>query len=103
MKLESIQQMKRLMDARDLLDSVVAQCTTMINSLRRALDHTETALTVPTDKEAIGQLAALHNFAVRLSHEVLGTCEACRSLAETLEVLASEVTVHEEHIPAGVS
>ena len=101
MKPESVQQMKRLMNARDLLRNAVAQCTTMIDSLRGALEHAQAAL--PADEDAVGQITALRELVARLSHETLGTCEACKSLAEMLEVLASEVTAHEEHIPAGVS
>jgi len=103
MKPTSIQQMKRLMDARDLLRSAVAQCTTSIDSLRNALEHAQAALPAPVDEEAVGQITALGELLARLSHESLETCEACRGLAETLEVLTHEVTVHEEHIPARVS
>jgi hypothetical protein len=103
MKPESIQQMKRLMDARDLLRSAIAQYTTSINTLKGALEHTEAALTAPPDEEAAGQITALREFVTRLSHESLGACETCSALAEILEVLASEVTVREEHVPAGVS
>lgn len=103
MKPESVQQMKRLMDARDLLRSAVAQYTTTIDSLRDALEHAQAALPVPVDEEATGQIMALRELVARLSHESLETREACTGLAETLEVLASEVTAHEEHIPAGVS
>ena len=103
MKPESAQQVKRLLDARDLLRSASTQCTTMINSLRAALEHTQAALTVPLDEETAGQVAALRKFINQLSREALGTYETCRGLSETLEVLASEVTVLEEHTPAGVS
>ena len=103
MKPESVQQMKRLLDARDFLRCAVAQCTTTIDSLRGGLEHAQAALPVPADEGATGEITALRELVARLSHESLGTCEAYRDLAETLEVLASEVTAHEEHIPAGVS
>jgi hypothetical protein len=103
MKPDSIQQMTRLMDARNLLRAAIVQYTTSINTLRGALEHTEAALTAPADEEAAGQILELRAFIARVSHESLGVCGACSALAETLEVLASEVTVREEHVPAGVS
>lgn len=100
---ESVQQIKRLLDARDLLRNAAAQYTTTIHNLQGALEHTEAALTAPADEEATRQIDVLRESVEHLSREALGTCEACRVLAEILEVLVSEVTVHEEHIPAGVS
>lgn len=103
MKPESVQQMKRLMDTRDLLSRALAQYTASINTLKGVLEHTAATLTAHANEETPGQISALREFVARLSHESLGMCAACSALTETLEVLAREVTVHEEHVPAGVS
>jgi hypothetical protein len=95
--------MKHLMEASHLLRNAVTQCAASIDSLSGALEQANASLPAPADKEVTGQIAALRELVERLSHETLETCQACKSLAETLEVLASEVTVNEEHIPAGLS
>jgi predicted nuclease of restriction endonuclease-like RecB superfamily len=75
---------------------------TAINALQRALKHTETALSVlGADVATVRQ--ELFALAARLPQGAREELEAFQALAETLEVLASEVTVREEHVPAGVS
>jgi len=103
MKPESVNQMKRLTDARDLLRNAGVQCSVTIDSLKKALEHAQAALTSTADEEATAQILTLREFIAQLSHGVIETRQACQNLAETLEVLASEVTAREEHIPAGVS
>jgi len=103
MKTESVQHVKRLMVARDFLRSSVSQYTASINGLQAALDHAGTALAVSPDEEAARHLIELQAFVARLPQEARGALEMFYILAETLEVLASEVTAHEEHIPAGIS
>lgn len=103
MKPESIQQVKQFIDGRDLLHKAIFQYATFINTLKGALEHTERTLTASADREVHGQIIALRECVAHLSHESLGACVACSALAETLEVLASEVTAREEHVPAGVS
>lgn len=99
---ESVQQIKQLTEARDLLCEAVTQYTTAINTLHGALRHAESALSaLGANVEAVRQ--ELFALAARLPQGAREELEAFQALAETLEVLASEVTVREEHIPAGVS
>lgn len=102
MTAESAQQIKQLTEARDLLCDAVAQYRGAINALHKALRHAESALSaLGADVEAVKQ--ELFALTVRLPQGALEELEAFQALAETLEVLASEVTVREEHVPAGAS
>lgn len=103
MKPDSIQQMKRYLEARDLLYGAVKQYVTSLGTLKRALDYVDVAMVLCRDNENEHQICRLRELVEGLSHTSVGTVEAFRTLTETLEVLANEVTVREEHVPAGVS
>jgi hypothetical protein len=91
------------MDARDLLRTALVQYKTSISILENALKYTETTLTAAVDEETVRQILELRALITHVSHESRGMSEACSALAETLEALANEVTVREEHVPAEVS
>lgn len=103
MRPESVQQIKRLMDARGLLHSAVEQYGTALSALQRALDCVDAILRECRDNESLRQISVLRELVQGLPSATHEAFEASRDLTEILAVLASEVTAHEEHVPAGIS
>jgi len=100
MKPESVKQMKKFLDARDLLLNARDQYETSISALKSALVCADLAMTEYRDDEATRQIVVMREVVAGLPRTALDSIDA---IAETLEALATEVTAHEEHLPAGVS
>ncbi len=100
MKPESVKQMKRFLDARDLLHSAREQYETSIAALKGALDYADAAMAECCDEEAARQIVAMRACVAGMPRSALDTIDA---IAETMEALSHEVTASEEHLPAGVS
>lgn len=100
MKPSSVKQMKRFLDARDLLHSVHEQYETTLGAITGALDYAERAMGDCCDEEAVRQIASMRKLVADLPRAALDTLDA---IAETMEALAVEVSASEEHVAAGVS
>ena len=100
MKPESAKQMKKFLDARDLLHNAKEQYETSIAALKSALVCADLAMSECRDEEATRLIAVMRDVVAGLPHAALDSIDV---IAETLEALANEVTANEEHLPAGVS
>jgi Mg2+ and Co2+ transporter CorA len=100
MKPETVKQMKRFVDARDLLYSAHDQYETTLGAIKGALDYAERAMGDCSDEEALRQIASMRKLVADLPRAALDTLDA---IAETMGALAVEVSADEEHVAAGVS
>jgi len=100
MKPESVKQMKRFLDARDLLHSARAQYETSVGALQRALDFASASMAEGYDEEAARQIVVTRALVEGLPRAAFDTID---EIADTMAALAGEVTADEEHLPAGVS
>jgi chromosome segregation ATPase len=101
MKPESKKQIERLHDACDLLRAALDQHAGAVRYLKSALDAAEQALSAHPDAEATRLIADVRAHITGLP--TADRDDAIASIAEILAVLATEVTAHEEHLPAGAS
>jgi len=92
MKPHAVKQMKRFLDARDLLLSAHEQYGTTIGAIKGALEYAEMAMGDISDEEAVRQIASLKKLVAELPRAAFDTLDA---IAETMGALAAEVAADE--------
>lgn len=100
MKNETLKQMKRFLDARDLLVGAHEQYQGALGAIKGALDYADHAMAECSDPEAVQQIASLRKLLAEMPRVAFETLDA---IAETMEALSVEVSADEEHVAAGVS
>jgi hypothetical protein len=100
MNAESAKQIKRFLDARDLLHGAREQYEIALSALRISLNYADAAMTDYRDDEATRQIASMREL---LAGPLLISLDTIDVIAETMVALSAEVSVNEEHVPAGVS
>jgi hypothetical protein len=100
MKADSAKQIKRFLDARDLLHSAREQYEIALGALRISLNYADAVMIDLRDKEATRQIVSMREL---LAGPPLISLDTITAIAETMVALSAEVSVNEEHVPAGVS